>query len=294
MKKMNFITGLICSMLLIACTPVLALEGSVCDTSMCPSVPTVSGPIASTLSKVTGMNFILSRAIESQVKKQMDKALTADFKVTIKPFGARSMTQGKFEKISAHSDSAYIDGFYLSNVNAESLCGYNHFVYKNGEVYTNENFLLGFSADVTSNDLQKIISTPEYMKLVNSMNVNVAGISVFKIFDPKAEIKYNRLVFSMRVVSPVTMGQPKLISSSMGMAVENGRILFTDIETTPALAGANLNSVLPIINKLNPLTFKTNILNNSKSIIKIQDVNFVNDKIVLKGLVIVPKNYYNN
>lgn len=292
MKKINLILVFICTLVLSA--PALALEGSVCDTSMCPAVPKVSGPIASTLSKVTGMNFLVSKTIESQVKKQMDKALTADFKVKITPFGARSMMQGKFEKITAHADSAYIDGFYLSNINAESLCGYNHFLYKDGQVYTNENFLLGFTADVTSNDLQKIISTPEYMKLVNSMNVNVAGISVFKIFDPKAEIKYNRLIFSMRVVSPLTMGQPKLISSSMGMAVENGRILFTDIQTTPAIASTNLNSILPVLNKLNPLTFKTNILNNSKSIIKIQDVNFENDKIVLKGLVIVPKNYYNN
>lgn len=292
MKKINLIWVFICTLVLSA--PALALDESVCDTSMCPAVPKVSGPIASTLSKVTGMNFFVSKTIESQVKKQMDKALTADFKVKITPFGARSMMQGKFEKITAHADSAYIDGFYLSNINAESLCGYNHFLYKDGQVYTNENFLLGFTADVTSNDLQKIISTPEYMKLVNSMNVNVAGISVFKIFDPKAEIKYNRLIFSMRVVSPLTMGQPKLISSSMGMAVENGRILFTDIQTTPAIASTNLNSILPVLNKLNPLTFKTNILNNSKSIIKIQDVNFENDKIVLKGLVIVPKNYYNN
>ena len=93
-------------LLALVCAPVSALEGSVCDTSMCPSLPNVNGPVSSALSKVTGMNFLLSSVLESQVKKQMDKALTADFKVNIEPFGARSLMQGKFKKISAHADSA--------------------------------------------------------------------------------------------------------------------------------------------------------------------------------------------
>lgn len=270
------------------------VNAQTCDTSMCPAVPKVSGPIASTLSKVTGMNFLVSSILESQVKKQLDKALTADFKVDVTPFGAKSLMEGKFKKVTAHSDSAYLEGFYVSNVNAQSLCGYNHFVYKNREVYTNENFMLSFSADVLSSDLQKILSTPEYMKLMNSLNVSVAGVSVFKIFDPKAEIRNNRLVFSTKVMSPLTLGEPKLISTSMGLMVENGKILFTDLQTNPSMSNMNINAFLPIINKLNPFTFKSNVMNNSKSIIKIQDINFVNNKIVIKGLVIVPKNYYNN
>lgn len=292
MKKIKVLILLI--MMALFCSPVMAQSCDSLDKSMCPAVPKVSGPVASTLSKVTGMNFLVSSILESQVKKQMDKALTADFKVDVTPFGAKSLMEGKFKKITAHSDSAYLEGFYVSNVNAQSLCGYNHFIYKNGEVYTNENFLLSFNAEVTSSDLQKIISTPEYMKLLNSLNVSVAGVSVFKIFDPKAEIKNDRLVFSTKVMSPLTLGEPELISTSMGLTVENGKILFTDLQTTPVMNSMNLNTFLPIINKLNPFTFKSNVMNNSKSIIKIRDINFVNNKIVIKGLVIVPKNYYNN
>lgn len=55
-----------------------------------------------------------------------------------------------------------------------------------------------------------------------------------------------------------------------------------------------MNSILPVINKLNPLVINTAILNNPKSMIKINDINISGDKIVIKGLVIVPKNYYNN
>ena len=276
-----------------SCMPVFA-EGNYCETSMCPAETTVSGPIASTLSKISGMNFLVSKTLESQIKKQMDKALNTDFKVELEPFGAKSMLEGKFKSFSAHSDTAYFEGFYISNVNAQSLCGYNHFVYKDGQVYTNENFLMSFSIDVTSADLQKMVNTPEYLKMMNSLNVSVAGLSVFKIFDPKAEIKDNRLVFSMKVVSPLTLGEPKMISTSMGLDLQDGKLIFTDVQTSPNLANANLNVLLPLINKLNPFVFKANIMNNSKSIIKLKDINFVDNKIVIKGLVIVPKNYYNN
>ena len=80
----------------------------------------------------------------------------------------------------------------------------------------------------------------------------------------------------------------------MGLAVHEGKILFTDVHTSSSHANANINAFLPIINKLNPFIYKSDILNNPKSTIKIKDVDFVNNKIVIKGLVIVPKNYYNN
>lgn len=267
---------------------------SECDTSMCPAVPKVNGPVSSTLSKVSGMNFLISTTLESQVRKQLNNALEGDFKVDITPFGAKSMLQGKFKKISAYSDTASAEGFYLSNVKAESVCGYNHFVYKDGEVLTAENFLMSFSADVTSNDLQKIVSTPQYTKLLNSMNVNVGNITMLKVFDPKAEVKNNKLVFSLRYFAPLAMKEPKQISAEMGLYVRDGQIMFSEMTVNPVLPAVKMNTLLPILNKLNPFTYKANIMNNSKSIIKIQDVDFVNNKIVIKGLVIVPKNYYNN
>lgn len=293
MKK-YILSFLVLAGILLGVAPSFAAQCQYEDMAMCPSAQKVSGFLPSTLSKVTGMNFLVSSVVESQVKKQLDKALIADFKVNVTPYGAKSLVNGKFQKITAHSDSGYLEGFYISNINAESLCPYNHFIYKKGQVYTNENFLLGYSVDVTSADLQKTVATPQYLKLLNSMNVNVGNISVFKIFDPKAEIKNNRLVFSLKIASPLTFGEPKVISTDMGLSVCDGKIIFTDVRTTPALATVNLNSILPILNKLNPFVYKASILNNPKSIIKVKDINVVDNKIVIKGLVIVPKNYYNN
>lgn len=261
---------------------------------VCPAVPKVNGPISSTLSTVSGMNWMISNTLESQVKKQLNKALNGNFKVKITPFGAKSMLQGKFKKLEFSSDCAFIEGLYLSNIKAESLCGYNHFIYKNGEVYTNENFIMGFSADITSADLQKSVTSPEYTKLLNSLNVSMGKVTILKVFDPKAEIKNDRLVFTVKVITPMTFNEPRLVSTDMGLAVENGKLLFTNIRTSPDLRTHNLNSLLPIINKINPFVINTAILNNSDSSIQIKDITFEGNKIAVKGVVIVPKNYYNN
>ena len=265
------------------------------EKSMCPAVPKVNGAISSTLSKITGMNFILSTTLESQVRKQMNEALAASFKVDIEPFGAKSMLEGKFKSITADADSAIIEGIYLSNVHAQSLCGYNHFVYSKGEVLTAENFLLGFSAQITDSDLQKMVTTPEYVKLVNSLNVSVGNMTLFKVFNPKAEIKGDKFIVSAMYIAPLAMKGPKQMEMKMGLAAIDGNLEFTDIEVTSShTSSVNLQKLLPVLNKLNPLAFKTNVLNNSKSIIKLKDVFIIDNKIMIKGLVIVPKNYYNN
>ena len=295
MKNIKII--LLLSLMFIS-APVLAQTCSEVSKSMCSPVPKVNGPISSTLSKITGMNAIISTALESQVKKELNNALKGKFKVNITPFGAKSMLQGKFRKITAHSDTAIIDNVYLSNVSGESLCEYNHFIYKDGKVYTNENFLLSFNAEITSADLQKTIVTPELIKYINSINQRFGTIfgnkSLFKIFDPKAEIKNNRIVISLKALSPLSFNEPVQVSTSVDMKVENGKILFTDIRTTPSMYSASFNAILPIINKYNMTTVNTTVLNNSKSSVKLNDISIANDKIIVKGLVIVPKNYYND
>lgn len=289
------ILTLIISLVLVNISPVQAIENLTCEEmSLCPAIQDVNGPVSSFLSKITGMNTLVTGVLESQIKKQMDKALSSDTKVEIEPFGAKSLLEGKFKKFTASTPYAQVDGIYFSNLTAKSLCDYNHFIYKDGQVYTNENFLMEFSANITSEDLQKIVESEQYQKLLNSMNIKVGNYTVFRVYEPKAEIKENKLVFSIKVISPLTLGQPKLISTTMDMVVSDGKLIFTDIKTTPQLKDTNLNTLLPIINKLNPFTVKLAILNNTDSNLKIKEVYTLEDKINIKGLVIVQKNYYNN
>lgn len=259
----------------------------------CPETPNVNGKISATLSKITGMNLIIANTLESQVKKQVDKALDGDFEVKITPFGGKSMLQGKFKTLEFSAPSANLEGLALTNIKAESVCEYNHFVYKKGEVYTNTDFTLAFSAEITNDDLKEIVSSSEYQKLIKSMNVGVGNFSFIKIYDPIATIQNKKLNFSIKVLSPLTYYEPKTITTTMELVVEDGKLTFTEITTTPQIK-TNLSSIIPIINKINPFIINTAIMNNTDSSIRIQNIDISEDRIFVKGLVIVPKNYYNN
>lgn len=266
-----------------------------CDTSMCAQPPyPVGGSISTTISNITGVNFILSKALEIAVEKELKNALGSKFDVEIYPYGGKNLIDGKFKKVTAKSKNLNINGLHISEVTAESLCDYNRFVLKDGKVFTAENFLFGYTATITSDDLQKTLLSPEYIKLLNSTTVSVNNFVMFKLFDPIAKIKNDRLYLSVKVISPLINAKGvKEISLNMGLAVNNGQIVFTDVKLNDN-ACANLNSLLPIINKINPFTFKTNIMDNRNSVVKVNDIYMTSDKIVIKGVVLTPKNYYND
>jgi len=289
---MSLIRKTICLIFTIFFTTLTVFANTECEYK-CLDNYSVNGTFASTLSKVTGMNTLLSFTLESQVKKQLDKALGGDFDVDIIPFGGKSLLQGKFKKLQFSADSATLDGLHLSNIKAESVCEYNHFVYKNGEVYTNEDFVLSFSAQITNDDLKEFVSSSEYQKVIKSLNVGVGNFSFLKVYEPNAQIIDNKLVFDVKILSPLTYYEPKTISTTLDLVVENGKLIFTEISTTPRLK-TNLNSILPLINKINPFIVNLAILNNNESNIRMQDIKIVDNTIFVKGLVIVPKNYYNN
>lgn len=82
MKKIKFLTLLILTLM---AAPAFSQSCTETASSMCPAVPKVNGPVSAAFSKYTGMNAIIATTLESQVRKQLNEALTGDFKVDITP-----------------------------------------------------------------------------------------------------------------------------------------------------------------------------------------------------------------
>jgi hypothetical protein len=53
----------------------------------------------------------------------------------------------------------------------------------------------------------------------------------------------------------------------------------------------NLSYLLPLINKMNPFMTEFNISKNTKGIFKVKNVKIENNRILIDGLFLVPKNY---
>lgn len=267
---------------------------AVCDTSLCPKAPyPVSSGLPLVLSNITGTNLLFTTIGEMEIEKQLKKELGAKFNVQIYPYGGKNLLDGKFKKITAKADNVVINGLYVTSVKAESMCEYSHFVRKGKDVYAGENFLSQFNVVISASDLQRTVSSSQYSKMLESMNMSFNNFILFKVFDPVATIKNNRIDLSLKLVSPlVHAGNVRTVSMNMGLGVEDGKIRFTDIKMNDVSGNINLNAILPIINKMNPFTYQANIMKNKGSVVKINDIKIVNNNINIKGTVFIPKNYY--
>lgn len=261
---------------------------------MCMKEPyPVSGAVPRFFSNVSGMNFLLTRAAESQVEKALKKDLSGKFKVDIVPFGAKNFMDGKFKSMIITSKNLMYSGANFSDFHAETVCGYNQIIYKNNkEIYFPENVLFKFSGVITSEDFSKTVMSEQYYSALNKMNVSIANRVIFRIFDPSAKIENDRINMSFKVMTPfVFTSEISDVNVNAGLAVENGRIVFTDMDLGSSNSKLNLTKMLPIINKLNPLTYEHNVSKNTKGITKISNIKVANSKIYVDGLFIIPKNY---
>lgn len=285
----RFILNSILSVILLA-SPAFALS----DISLCPKAPyPVSSGLPLVLSNITGTNFILTQIGEMTLENQLKKELGAKFNVQIYPYGGKDLLDGKFKKITATADNVIINGLSLTSIKSESMCEYNHFISKGNDVFAGENFLSKFDVVITSADLQRTISSSKYCKMLESMNMSFNNFVLFKVFEPAAAIRNNRIELSMKVASPlVHAGNVRNVSMNMGLCVEDGKIQFTDVKLNQNSTNININAILPIVNKLNPFVYETNILKSKGSVIKIKDIKIVNNNIHIMGTVFVPKNYY--
>ncbi len=267
-----------------------------CDTSVCKQPPyPVSDGAGAFFSKVTGMNFIVTKTAESAIERSIKKKLGAKFDIEITPYGGKGLFEGKFKKITAEGENVVIDGMHFSRIYAESLCEYNQFIFKDfyKEIYTAEPFLAEYTAVLTSDDLQKTVLSEQYRKFLESLTVKIGNMVMFRAFDPQISVNGDKLHLSVRVVTPMSFSNSaKQVSVDLGLEVQDEQIVFSDISFNNGAKFLSADALLPFINKLNPFVYKANIMDNRNSIVKVHNIKVSDGMVLIKGSVLVPKNYY--
>jgi len=266
-----------------------ASQATYSELSMCPEVPSsTSGAVGNFLSNITGTNFIMTKIAESAAQKELKKEFNSKFNVELYPFGGKSLLDGKFKGVKLESKKIASDDLNTTNFSASSLCDYNHVTLKDNNLYFVENFLMEYSAQITNDDLQRTILSPSYLKLLERLNLKIAGFTVFKVADPSIEIKGDRLLMSVKTLAPAPFNATQTINVNAGVKVENEKIVFSDIKMG-SLGNLDLNSVLPLVNRMNPFVHKVPLDEKNIATIRIKDVRIENNTVWAKGLVVIPQ-----
>lgn len=256
--------------------------------SYCPAEPyPVGGKVASSISKITGTNWLFTNIAESRVKYALKKETNSNFDVKMKAFGGKNLIEGKFKSLNITSDNVKYEGFYVSDVKAYTVCDYNQVKFNSYDFTFPENLVLKYEGKITQNDLNKSILRPEYREKINKFNKSFANILSMKVYEPQFTISGNRIYMDFKVLLPFI--GTKTISSDFSIKADNGQIVVADFNISNALSFSSDN-ILSILNIFNPLNFDVSLDENNKALNVVQNVNVVNNEIVFDGIFIVPKN----
>lgn len=250
--------------------------------------------IGGIISSISGINFLSRNIIESQIAKAIKKETNSKFSVKMNNFYAVNVLSGQFESLSAKSKSFYYDGMYFSNVNVKTLCPYNKVTYKDDVILFDENMLLEYNAQITQDDIDKMINSSEYQNVINQLNQDEIISSLMKIEDSKVELNGNKILFKYKVLALGGFNffkksqKPINLVFSADLKVMDGKIKICNFGLNSKIIGYNM--FLPIINKLNPTNWNIEIDKNNKGTMTVKNITIANSIIKTDGIIFIPKN----
>lgn len=283
MKRLVLILGL----MVFTSTQAFAL----CDySSMCAPKPyDLSSRGCQLTSKVTGMTFLAEKLAQSIIKRELKKETKEKFKVQMKSYSLNDLVHGRFKSLKISGKNLEIDGIYLTSLEAKTVCDFNYVELDKKSIKFKENMLMNFAIEISDVDLRKTVQSKGYLDMLNRVNLSGFGITFFKLNGADVQIKNNKLYFTIKVTSPFS-AKPLAIAVRSDLKVEDGNIVMTKVDFVNLFTVIDLSKVTYLLNALNPLSFSTEILNNKKSEMRIQNVDIIGDRIFIKGNVFIPKN----
>ena len=256
-----------------------------------PKEEKTGSTLSKVVSAVTGSTFASSKAAELAIQKVIKTQLGSNANIELYPYTLASLIQGIFKKMTIESKSLNLGGVYVSKFDAETVCEYNHIGVKDNNLLFKENFVMSFSGKISKDDLEKTMTTQQYLKMVDSARVTVLGQVLFKLSMMKISIVNNRLVFIANVMSPVFWGtETKKITATSGISVVNGKIKYDNIRIQNSSFSKNFQYLLSLVNLVNPFTFEIKLSENTKGYTIIKNVIIENNEMKLDGVLYIPKN----
>lgn len=250
-----------------------------------------SNTVSAVLSNITGTNFLSSKAAELAIQKVIKKELGSNTNVELYPYSLGSLIQGKFKKMTIESKSLNLTGLYVSKFNAQTVCEYNQVGVKDNNLLFKENFVMGFSGKITNADLEKTMSSPQYLKMVDSAKITTFGQILFKISYMKLSLKNDRLILIANVMSPILWGtDSKKITATSVLKIENGKLIYDDLKIMNKETNKSLKALLSLFNLINPFTFDIKLSENTTGYTSVKNVIIENNTIIMDGVLYIPKN----
>lgn len=271
MKKLSFLIVFICLFLIL---PVWANSNDFA--ALCPQTPEIQGI---KISKITGMKWISEQIAQEIIKREIKKEVKGKFKVTIKSSGTKDLSDGKFNFLSVTGKNLNAGGAHISYFNTNTVCDFNSVKRNKNDLLFRENMVLNYELKFDNDALLQTTKDMKYVEVLNSMG--------FPLNSMTTQIRNNRIYFIFEI--PTFITSPIKLTLSSGLTIRNGRVQLTGIHTENNSI-LNVKNLVYILEKVNPISFTSDIMGNNRAIFAVDSAKIINDVIVIKGLMFIPKN----
>jgi len=271
--------------------PVMAAQYS--PEKCCTPPFDVSSKTNQVMSKMFGATFFAEKIGETIIRKQIKKETGQKFKVSLKSYSLSDLKKGIFKSLKITGKNIDIDGIKVSLFEAKTLCDFNYFDLSTDEIYNKSNVLMGYSLIITEDDLKNTVDSKDYNAILQKVDLNALGIKLIKLESVDVAIKNERLHVMLNVSSGITNLFNKAsnlkFEVSTALKVVDGKINTYDVRLENSNRKLNIAKYLSLINFIDPLQYSLDAfaIKNGKLLIK--STNIVDDKILVEGIIFIPK-----
>ena len=286
MKKEFAAFSIIICGLFSACVPVFAASNYAC------SAPYDMAGVSGTISRVTGANWLASSVAGKILKSQVTKDLDGKFKVSVDSYSVPDLKDGRFRGFEIHGKNVVAEGVYFSSMDIKTLCDFNYIVYdkKASTAVFKEDFPLSFAVSLSEDDLNKTMKAAGYENLIKKINNFGKNFALFKIVSTTSRIKDNKFIYGLEATLPIMASSPKYtIMLTSDLTVKNGKVIMANPEIDSSYFKIDLRKLTKAFDYLNPFEYSLNVLENKNADLKVRNVNIVNNKINISGIINIPK-----
>ena len=267
----------------------LTAYGNSCNVT-CPSETMKVIEDENVFLKVTGINFLTKKIVETAIEKELKDELNSKFNADLDIFTLKRLKSGEFKNLLLISDNFRYRAMSISDFKAETICPYNQIIYKNKKVYYPNDLPFKFNANITNNDIKNIIKSKEFQKQIQRSAVKINGFTTLEVQEPIVTIKNGQLEFSIPIKTFLS-NEPFIMNLNSNIEVANNKIMLKDTTFSTNSNIINIDILGGIINQVNPVAFQINSIDSKYCKIYITSAKIEGNIIKTEGIFIINKNY---
>ncbi len=260
--------------ILFACIPAISAESPV-------EYKTASGFVRVT-TNMLGYNLITKNIAQSVIKKSLNKSLKGNYKVKIDSFSGVDLKKGKFRGLTIEgTDLCLDDEVYFSKLSLKTTSKFNYIDYKKKPVKVMTDIPMDYVIEISEDDLNKTVSGK------NDLDSLSALVPLVKFEKVKFRIYNNKLHINTGVRFPFC--KPVKGSISSGLSVQDGKIVFSDIDTG-SMKNEIAEKLINIMNNYNLLeNINIHLFDDNDTKMAVKNVKIIDKKIYIDGNVTIKK-----